>query len=104
MFLVSTILGISSLLTFLFPDIILNFTNYENKIILLHVWNIFSFTLFLSIVININIALIICNIITIFYHVKLLFESKINKRFVILSFVVNLITFLEQIFIVTNRN
>lgn len=102
MFLVSTILGISSLLTFLFPEMILTFTNYKNKIILLNIWNIFSFTLFLSIIININIALIVCNIITIIYYIKLLLEGKINKRFVIFSFIVNLITFLEQIFVLTN--
>ena len=104
MFIVSTILGVSCFLTFFFPNIIENFTNYENKINLLHVWNIFSFTLFLAITININIALIICNILTIFYHLKLLYKKKININFVILSLFVNLITFLEQIIVLTNYN
>lgn len=97
MYLLSTILSLSCMITFFFPELVENFANYSNKKQLLHIWNIFSFTILIIIVFNIKIAIFVCTLSSIFYHLRLLFQRKINKRFVIVSVIVNSLIIIEQL-------
>ena len=76
MILTKFILGLSSLLTFIYPEKITNFTNYKNKKIIINIWNIYCFTLFLNLMINLHISIIICNFLSVYYHVNLLYQKK----------------------------
>ena len=97
MYLLSTILSLSCMITFFFPDLVERFANYNEKTQLLHIWNIFSFTILLIILFNIQIAIFVCTISSIFYHLLLLTQNKINRNFVIVSVIVNSLIIIEQL-------
>lgn len=97
MILLSSILSLSCILTFFFPDLVEQFTNYSEKQNLLHIWNIFSFTILVIVLVNLTMAILICTFSSIFYHLRLLLQNKINKRFVIVSVIVNCLIIIEQL-------
>ena len=97
MMLLSSILGLSCILTFFFPNLVEEFTNYSHKQNLLHIWNIFSFTILIIILFNVKIAILVCTVSSIFYHLRLLLQNKINKKFVIVSVILNSLIIIEQL-------
>ena len=44
-----------------------------------------------------KIAILVCTISSIFYHLRLLLQNKINKRFVIVSVILNSLIIIEQL-------
>ena len=96
------ILSLSCLITFFFPDYVEWFTNYNRKENLLHIWNIFSFTILLDILFNLKIAILICTILSIIYHLLLLIRKQINYKFVILSVILNSLIIIEQFNLIYN--
>ncbi len=104
MILTQIILGISCVVTFLIPDTVSKFTNYENKTILINIWNIYSFTLLLILLTqNKELAIICCTILSMYYHIFLLINNKINVEFVKLSILLNSLILLEQIKNISNN-
>ena len=104
MFFTKLILGTSSLITFFFPKKDKNFTNYKDRKLLINIWNIYSFTLYMNLYFEIYYSLLFCSLSTIYYHSKLVFNKKINKRFYVTSLLLNLIVFYEQINIIYYSN